>query len=115
VTKGAIDVNVVDGVTHLRGTAKTPALLEAIETRARAVPEVRAVQNLLHLPKTPAPTRADTPRRQQKTRSKKAGPPAKPRANPRSLNADKSAERTGESPTELASKRAGRQPAKLGS
>jgi BON domain len=113
VDKGKIDVNVVDGVAYLRGTAKNPQQIKTLETKARAIPEVKDVQNLLHLPKTPAPTRADTPRRQQATR-RKASPPAKPRNEPRQLNADKSSPRTGEAPEELAKEGKGRQPAKLG-
>lgn len=113
VDKGKIDVNVVDGVVFLRGVAKNPQQIKTLEARARAVPEVKDVQNLLHLPKTPAPTRADTPRSQQATRRKKS-PPAKPRTEARSLNADKSASRTGEAPEDLAKERKGRPPAKLG-
>jgi hypothetical protein len=113
VPKGSIDVNVVDGVVYLRGTAKNEAQLKQIETKVRAVPEVVDVQNLLHLPKTPAPTRADTPRRQQRTRSKPT-PPDAPRVEPREINADKTSPRTGESPEELAEEGKGRQPAPLG-
>jgi BON domain len=54
VDKGKINVNVVDGVVFLRGTAKNPAQVKSIEAAARKVPEVVDVQNLLHLPKTPA-------------------------------------------------------------
>ena len=54
VAKGKINVNVVDGVVFLRGEAKNPSQIKSIEANARKVPEVRDVQNLLHLPKTPA-------------------------------------------------------------
>jgi hypothetical protein len=100
VRKGDIDINVVDGVVFLRGTAKNPSQVKSIEAKARAVPEARDVQNLLHLPKTPA--------RPSKPRST-------PRAKPRSVNADKTATRTGDGPTDLAQAREGRKPAPLGS
>ena len=63
--KGKIDVNAVDGVVWLRGEVKNQAQSKAIEAKVRAIPEVRGVENLLHLPKTPAPGRADSPGRQK--------------------------------------------------
>jgi hypothetical protein len=60
VPKGKIDVNAADGVVWLRGEAKTPEMIKALERQATAIPEVKKVENLLHLPKTPAPTRSDT-------------------------------------------------------
>jgi osmotically-inducible protein OsmY len=70
VAKGKIAVNAADGVIWLRGEAKTPELVKRIEARAAAVPEVVRVENLLHLPKTPAPSRTDTPPSQRKTRGR---------------------------------------------
>ena len=66
--KGKIDVNAADGVVWLRGEAKTPDMIKALERQAREIPEVVEVENLLHLPKTPAPTRTDSPPSQRKTR-----------------------------------------------
>jgi len=60
-------VNVAHGVVWLRGEARTPQLIKLAEARAAEVPEVTKVENLLHLPKTPAPSRTDTPPRQRKT------------------------------------------------
>jgi hypothetical protein len=57
VPKGQIDVNAAGGVVWLRGEAKTPDMIEALEAQTAEIPEVRKVENLLHLPKTPAPTR----------------------------------------------------------
>jgi hypothetical protein len=115
VPKGRIDVNVVDGVVYLRGTAKNPSQVKSIAAKARSVPEVREVQNLLHLPKTPAPTRTDAPRAQRKTRRSGTKAPARPRTEAGTVNADKIAARDDEqSPTTLAQRRQGRQPAKLG-
>jgi hypothetical protein len=71
VPKGDINVNVVDGVAYLRGEATTPEMINALEEQAKAVPEVVGVENLLHLPGTPAPTRTDTPAAQRKTRRTK--------------------------------------------
>jgi hypothetical protein len=74
VPKGAIDVNAADGVVWLRGQAKNPQMIKDLERQAREIPEVRQVENLLHLPKTPAPTRTDTPPSQRKTRRSPASP-----------------------------------------
>jgi osmotically-inducible protein OsmY len=57
VPKGKIDVNAADGVVWLRGEAKTPEMIKELERQTAAIPEVKRVENLLHLPKTPAPTR----------------------------------------------------------
>jgi len=46
-------------------TARSPQLIKLAEARAAEVPEVTKVENLLHLPKTPAPSRTDTPPRQR--------------------------------------------------
>ena len=67
--KGSVEVNVVDGIVYLRGEVKRPDQMAEIEARARKIPEVRSVENLLHLPKTPAPSRTDTPASQRRTRS----------------------------------------------
>ncbi len=110
--KAHIDVNAVDGVVYLRGVAGTPDLINALEAETAAIPEVKGVENLLHLPKTPAPTRSDTPAGQRKTRRS----PAKgPRTEPRRLNADKSSSETDDAPETLARQRKGRQPAPMGS
>jgi hypothetical protein len=61
--KGTVDVQVVDGVVELRGQVKRPEVKRELEEEALAIPEVRDVRNLLHLPKTPAPGRADSPGR----------------------------------------------------
>ena len=65
--KGDIDVNAVDGVVYLRGEVKHADDIDELERRTRRIPEVRAVENLLHMRKTPAPTRADSPGRQRRT------------------------------------------------
>ena len=66
-SKSKVDVNVASGIVYLRGEVKTPDLIKELEADTRAIPEVRGVENLLHLPKTPAPTRTDTPPSQRKT------------------------------------------------
>jgi hypothetical protein len=57
VPKGHIDVNAANGVVWLRGQAKTPEMIKVLVRQCAAIPEVRQGENLLHLPKTPAPTR----------------------------------------------------------
>jgi osmotically-inducible protein OsmY len=63
--KGKVSIAVVDAVVELRGEVKNPEIKKDLEAKARAVPDVRDVRNLLHLPKTPAPGRADSPGRQR--------------------------------------------------
>jgi hypothetical protein len=115
VEKGKVDVNVAEGVVWLRGEVRTPDLINQLEARADDVPEVRRVENLLHLRKTPAPSRTDTPAAQRKTRRSSSRPedravkiaekseeaPAPPAAEP--------------SPTEIADRGEGRRPAPVGS
>ncbi len=55
VPKGKINVNVANGVVVLRGEAATPDMIDDLVDRARDVQGVRDVENLLHLPGTPAP------------------------------------------------------------
>src|SRR5205823_10413755 len=101
VPKGHINVNTVDGVVELRGQVKRPEMIKAYEAKVRAIPEVRDVQNLLHLPKTPAQT--SKPRRT-------AG---SSRERTRFNREVKQAE--GEpTPADLASQRSGRPPSPLG-
>ncbi len=113
VPKGQIDVNTADGVVWLRGEAKTPEMINDLERRAREIPEVERVENLLHLPKTPAPSRADTPRREQKTRRSK--PPQTQRRTTTQKSVEQEAPASAEpTPKEVAGKGEGRQPAPLG-
>lgn len=114
--KGAVDVNVADGVVYLHGEVKTPAKVKAIEAAVRAVPEVRDVENLLHLPKTPAATRADAPKRQQKSRTTRprSATSAAAKRKPR-VSTEKSKAAGEPTPDELAAKRQGRQAAPMGS
>ncbi|MBV9165300.1 MAG: BON domain-containing protein [Solirubrobacterales bacterium] len=115
--KSTVNVNVVDGVVWLRGEVKRPEQIRSLEQKASSVPEVRGVENLLHLVKTPAPTRADTPRRQQRTRSSTRRPaPRRRAAGPVSEDRGEAAAPQAEpSPAEHASAGEGRTPAPLGS
>jgi BON domain len=99
--KGSVDVNVVDGVVELRGQVKRPEQVRELEAKTRAIPEVRDVENLLHLPKTPARRRSGKSR-------------ARPRTEPRGLNAEKAAKISEPSPEELAESAEGRRPAPMG-
>jgi hypothetical protein len=117
VEKGKIDVNTADAVVWLRGEAKSPEQIKELEATALAIPEVKQVENLLHLPKTPAPTRADTPLSQQKTRRHKATAAAAARkpAPKRTTSERKTSGANGEpTPKELAESGKGRRPAPLG-
>jgi BON domain len=55
VPKGLINVNAQRGVVQLRGEVPSPELIDDLVERTRAVQGVRNVENLLHLPGTPAP------------------------------------------------------------
>ena len=57
VPKGQINVNAEDGIVVLRGEVEQPELIEELVERTRKVQGVRDVQNLLHLPGAPAPTK----------------------------------------------------------
>ena len=53
--KGQVDVNAEEGVVVLRGQVERPELIEELERKVRKVQGVVDVENLLHLPGTPAP------------------------------------------------------------
>ena len=112
--KASVNVNVVDGVVWLRGQVKRPEQIKRLEGQVASIPEVRGVENLLHLPKTPAPTRADTPRPHQRTRSSTRRPT--PRRDKRVSN-DESSELAPEaepSPRDVAKEGRGRRAAPRG-
>jgi hypothetical protein len=109
VDKGKIDVNTADAVVWLRGEAKTPEQIKKLEAAALAIPEVKQVENLLHLPKTPAPAKA---RRTKGTSAAARKRAPKRVSSERKTPASAKAEPT---PKELASKHQGRRPAPLGS
>jgi BON domain len=116
VPKGHIDVNVVGGVAWLRGEVKSPADIKRLGEQAQAIPEVKRVENLLHLPKTPAPTRSDTPARQRKPAGRRTKPHSpEVHLTPERITAETPTPGAEPSPTELASRREGRRAAPLGS
>jgi osmotically-inducible protein OsmY len=53
--KSAVNVDAVNGMVSLRGEMRTPEEIAELEGKARGIPGVRDVENLLHLPGTPAP------------------------------------------------------------
>jgi osmotically-inducible protein OsmY len=55
--KGSINVNVENGVVYLRGEVPSQDVKGSIEQDVRKVSGVVDVQNLLHLPGEPAPTK----------------------------------------------------------
>ena len=112
VPKGKIDVNAADGVVWLRGEAKTPEMIKELESLAAAIPEVKKVENLLHLPKTPAPTRTDTPATQRKTRRSRPSPGK--RKVSEKVTAERPVKGAEPSPAEVAAEGSGRKAAPLG-
>jgi hypothetical protein len=113
--KGKISVNTADGVVWLRGEVKNPDQVKELEAKASAIPEVKRVENLLHLPKTPAPSRTDSPPSQRKTRTTKTSPASRKVTTGRTTAEKRASTAPKEpGPTELSSTRSGRQPAPLG-
>jgi hypothetical protein len=55
VPKGQVSVNAEDGVVFLRGVMERQEDIERMGEEARRIAGVRAVENLVHLPGTPAP------------------------------------------------------------
>jgi osmotically-inducible protein OsmY len=56
VPKGQINVNAEEGVIYLRGQVTTPEMIDDLVRKTRQIQGVHRVENLLHLPNTPAPT-----------------------------------------------------------
>ena len=50
-----MNVNAQHGVVQLRGQVESPQLIDELVARTRSVQGVREVENLLHLPGSPAP------------------------------------------------------------
>jgi hypothetical protein len=109
--KGKVDVNAVEGVVWLRGEVKNQAQIEKIEAQVRAIPEVRGVENLLHLPKTPAPSR--TRSGAKKTTAKKSASQGKRFERGQTSEKTKSTQKD-PLPTEAAASSTGRKAAPLG-
>jgi osmotically-inducible protein OsmY len=57
VPKGQINVNAENGVVFLRGEVEQSTMIEDLEKRTRKVQGVKEVENLLHVPGSPAPTK----------------------------------------------------------
>jgi hypothetical protein len=111
--KEKVSVTVVDGIVELRGEVKRPEEVADLETRARAVPEVRGVQNLLHLPKTPART-ASKPRGTAANRPR-TGRQRTTAESPRAVKPAVAGDQAEDTPVEKAAKREGRSAAPMGS
>ena len=56
VPKGAININVEQGIVVLRGEVPDVGMRDRLENAARKIAGVWEVENLLHLPGEPAPT-----------------------------------------------------------
>ena len=110
--KGKVDVNAVDGVVWLRGEVKNQSQIQSLEKTVRAIPEVKDVENLLHLPKTPAPSRtrggAKKTTTKRKTENKRFERPAKTSEQSKSTKAEPL-------PSQAAKSGTGRKAAPLGS
>lgn len=55
VPKGQINVNAQEGVVQLRGEVPSEEMVSDLVEKTRSVDGVRDVENLLHLPGSPAP------------------------------------------------------------
>ena len=58
--KSSVSVNVEYGVVFLRGTVRDASQSDELERTARSVDGVKDVQNLLHLPGEPAPSKTES-------------------------------------------------------
>jgi len=58
VPKGKININAENGKIVLRGEADSPAMIDDLAKKAKSVQGVQDVENLLHVPGDPAPSRA---------------------------------------------------------
>jgi len=56
IPKGRINVDAENGKVVLRGEVEEPELIKDLEKRTKKVQGVQEVENLLHVPGTPAPT-----------------------------------------------------------
>jgi osmotically-inducible protein OsmY len=56
--KGRVNVNAEDGIVILRGEVDDEGMIKDLEKAARKVQGVREVENLLHMPGTPAPQKS---------------------------------------------------------
>jgi hypothetical protein len=114
--RASVDVNAVGRVVYLRGEVKTPAQVKQLVAATEAIPEVERVEQLLHLPKTPAPTRTDTPKAQRKPAARRTKPrTAKPRTAATGVTAERPVKGAEPGPREHAATRVGRTPAPMGS
>jgi len=55
IPKGQININAENGVVVLRGQLDNPDQIRRVEESIRSIPGVEGVENLLHLPDSPAP------------------------------------------------------------
>ena len=53
--KGRVSVNAQHGIVQLRGEVDSPDLIEDLVEKTRSIQGVREVENLLHVPGSPAP------------------------------------------------------------
>jgi len=54
--KGSVSINAEDGIVVLRGQVEQPEQVRRLEKAVRRIDGVLGVENLLHLPGTPAPS-----------------------------------------------------------
>ncbi len=59
VPKGQINVDAAGSAVSLRGEAPSQEMIDELVRKADEIPEVERVENLLHLPGEPAPTRPE--------------------------------------------------------
>jgi osmotically-inducible protein OsmY len=57
IPQGRINVNAENGKVVLRGEVEQPELIKDLEQRTKKVKGVQEVENLLHVPGAPAPTK----------------------------------------------------------
>lgn len=55
-----ININVVNGIVTVRGELPNQGEIDDLVKRIQSIPNVKGVQNFLHLPGTPAPNKVDS-------------------------------------------------------
>lgn len=114
VPKGQINVDAAGSTVWLRGEVPSDDMREKLVSQAKAIPEVEKVEDLMHLPGQPAPTRADAPEAVRRDTSRPDAPQP-PQPADGVTSEQKSRVKPEATPAESAASGTGRQAAPLGS
>ncbi len=111
--KGTVNVDAAGSTVWLRGEVPSDETRQRLVSQTSAIPEVEKVEDLLHLPGEPAPTRADAPTAVRRDASR-SDAPQRPESPDEVTSEQKSAATSEPTPAESAASGTGRQAAPLG-